>query len=76
MRIVCLLSAIFELWAWAAPPGADIRKVEMADYKTHFRFPEYKSRQEWEEHKAHLRQQILSAAGLSPMPSKNRSIRA
>src|ERR1700730_14187026 len=70
MRIVCLLSAIFQLWAWAAGPSADIRNIEMADYKTHFHVPEYKSRQEWEDHKVHLRQQILSAAGLTPLPSK------
>jgi dienelactone hydrolase len=70
MRIVCLLSATFNLWAWAAAPSTDIRNIELADYKTHFRVPEYKSRQEWEEHKNHLRQQILSAAGLAPMPVK------
>ncbi len=70
MRIVCLFSATFPLWAWAAAPSADFRNIEMADYKTHFRVPEYKSRQEWEDHKVHLRQQILSAAGLAPMPPK------
>jgi len=55
---------------WAATPPADIRSTELADYKTHFRVPEYKSKQEWETHRAHLRQQILSAAGLMPMPVK------
>src|ERR1700687_1567155 len=70
MRIVCLFSATFQLWAGAAAPTADFRNIEVADYKTHFRVPEYKSRQEWEDHRVHLRQQILSAAGLTPMPSK------
>jgi dienelactone hydrolase len=70
MRIVCLLSATFNLLAWAAAPSTDVRNIELADYKTHFRVPEYKSRQEWEEHKTRLRQQILSAAGLLPMPIK------
>jgi len=70
MRIVCLLSATFNLLAWAAAPSTDVRNIELADYKTHFRIPEYKSRQDWEEHKTRLRQQILSAAGLLPMPVK------
>jgi len=70
MRIACLLSATFQLWAWAAGPNADIRNTEVPAYKTHFRVPEYKSRQEWETHKVRLRQQILSAAGLLPLPAK------
>ena len=70
MRIVCLLSATLGFTAWAAAPNTDIRNTQLADYKTHFRIPEYKSRQEWENHRNQLRQQILSAAGLLPMPVK------
>ena len=54
----------------ALGPPTDVRNTEVTDYKTHFHMPEYKSRRDWETHKTHLRRQILSAAGLSPMPSK------
>jgi len=54
----------------AAAPGADVRNTEFADYKTHFKMPEYKSRKEWEARRQELQQQILSAAGLLPMPAK------
>ncbi len=37
---------------------------------THFSPPSFKSRAEWEPRAAHLRKQILFAAGLLPMPDK------
>jgi len=70
MRIVYLMNAALGLAAWAGAPSVDIRNTDVPDYKTHFRVPEFKTRQEWETHKAHLRQQILSTAGLLPMPAK------
>ena len=70
MRMVCLLGAALGLSAWAAAPDSDIRNTEVTDYKTHFKVPEFKSKQEWETHKAHVRQQVLAAAGLLPMPVK------
>jgi dienelactone hydrolase len=54
----------------AAVPDSDVRNIEMPDYKTHFKMPEYKSRKEWEARRQDLQQQILSAAGLLPMPVK------
>jgi dienelactone hydrolase len=54
----------------AAVPGADVRNTELANYKTHFKMPEYRSRKEWETRRQELQQQILSAAGLLPMPAK------
>src|SRR5258708_6304925 len=70
MRMVRLLCGALGLSARAASPSSDIRNVEVVGYKTHFRVPEYKSKRDWEAHKAHLRQQILSAAGLLPLPAK------
>lgn len=52
-------------------PDFDVRNVELPDPKTHFRMPSYKSRAEWLARKDQLRKQILSAAGLLPMPAKN-----
>jgi len=56
--------------ASAAVPESDARNTELPDYKTHFKMPEYKSRKEWEARRQELQQQILSAAGLLPMPAK------
>ncbi len=58
------------LLAKAAVPENDIRQTEVAGYKTHFTLKEYTSRQQWEARKEELRNQILSAAGLLPMPAK------
>jgi dienelactone hydrolase len=54
----------------AAIPETDARQTELADYKTHFTMREYGSRKQWEARKQHLRQQILTAAGLLPMLPK------
>src|SRR5437764_6934162 len=64
------LVAVIPRSAPAAVPELDIRNTETADYKTHFKMPDYTSRKEWEERRSKLRQQILSAAGLLPMPRR------
>jgi dienelactone hydrolase len=56
--------------AVAAVPDSDIRNTDIVDYKTHFKMPDYTSRRQWEVRRSKLRQQILSAAGLLPMPAK------
>jgi dienelactone hydrolase len=56
--------------AYAATPEADVRNTQLVDYKSHFKMPEYASRKQWEVRRSQLRQQILSAAGLLPMPAK------
>jgi dienelactone hydrolase len=63
--------------SWAAAlsqvvvPVADSRQVDVPGVKTHFKMPEYASRKDWEARKARLREQILSAAGLLPMPERS-----
>jgi hypothetical protein len=54
----------------AAPPDADGRLTDLPNTDTHFTMPVYPSRAEWEKRAAHLRKQILSSAGLLPMPAK------
>ncbi len=51
-------------------PDHDARNQDVPNTNTHFRMPEYRTLAEWEERKAHLRKQILFAAGLLPMPEK------
>ncbi len=49
----------------------DARNVVIPDTNTHYTMPTYKTRAEWESRAGHLRKQILSAAGLMPMPEKS-----
>src|SRR6266436_4382945 len=51
-------------------PAQDIRNTIVPNTDTHFTIPVYRSLAEWESRKAHLRKQILAAAGLLPMPAK------
>lgn len=64
---------IFVLLALPASAGGqafDIRNTEIPDFKTHFKFPEFKTKKEWDTHRLRLRKQILAAAGLVPLPAK------
>ncbi len=54
----------------AALLAQDARNTNIPNTDTHFTMPEYKTLAEWEARKAHLRKQILSAAGLLPLPEK------
>ena len=58
------------LCAAAAVAAQDSRNTSTPNTDTHFKLREYHSLQEWEQRKAQLRGQILSAAGLYPMPKK------
>lgn len=56
--------------AWAQMPSQDARLIDPPGTNTHFRMPAYRTLAEWEARKAQLRKQILSAAGLLPMPER------
>lgn len=51
-------------------PSDDARNTYVPNTDTHLTMPEYHTLEEWEARKAHLRKQILNAAGLMPMPAK------
>jgi hypothetical protein len=53
-----------------APPATDGRLTDIPNTDTHFAMPTYASRADWEKRAAHLRKQILSSAGLLPLPHK------
>ncbi|HUS04857.1 MAG TPA: hypothetical protein VMZ52_01065 [Bryobacteraceae bacterium] len=57
--------------AWAAAPQQDRRNTTLPDTNTHFQAPVYSSLQAWQTRSHALRQQILSAAGLLPLPERN-----
>jgi dienelactone hydrolase len=52
-------------------PLQDARNTEIPNTDTHFTARTYKTLAEWQARRAHLRKQILSAAGLLPMPPKS-----
>lgn len=69
MRLLALaFSAVVVL---AQVPAQDSRNTIIPNTDTHFKMPEYRTRADWEARKANLRKQILSAAGLLPMPVKS-----
>jgi len=57
--------------AGAQIPAQDARNGVLPGGRTHFQMPLYRTRAEWEARAAHLRRQILSAAGLLPLPERN-----
>ncbi|MCZ2154588.1 MAG: hypothetical protein LC114_11915 [Bryobacterales bacterium] len=70
MRVSLAAIVLAVMVVWAQAPSTDIRNTYTPNTDTHFTMPEYKTLAQWEARKAQLRQQILSAAGLNPMPEK------
>ena len=66
---LALLSAA--VYGFSQPPAHDRRNVEPASPDTHFHMREYGSLEEWQARRLALRQEILSAAGLLPMPHRS-----
>jgi dienelactone hydrolase len=64
----CLLAGA--LAALGQVPDQDSRNTDIPDMNTHFRMPALATREAWLEKAAFLRKQILSSAGLAPMPEK------
>jgi len=58
------------LSAQAQVPAQDSRNVDLPGTNTHMPLPEFRTLQDWEKRKEFLRQQILTSAGLSPLPEK------
>jgi hypothetical protein len=57
--------------AFAQVPAQDARNGVLPAGRDHFQMPVYRTLAEWEARAAHLRRQILSAAGLLPLPQRN-----
>jgi dienelactone hydrolase len=69
MRVFTLLFAAALLAAQV--PIQDSRNTNTPDTDTHATLPNFHTLQDWEKRKAELRRQILSAAGLYPMPERS-----
>lgn len=65
-----LCAALFAIEVVGQVPAQDARNTNVPNTNTHFTMRKYKTLEEWEARKDHLRKQILSAAGLLPMPEK------
>ena len=57
--------------AFGQIPAHDRRNTSPAAPETHFQMPAYPTLADWEARRAALRQQILSAAGLFPLPDRS-----
>lgn len=68
MRMVITLAFASALAAQV--PATDLRNTYTPNTDTHFTMPEYKTLAEWEARRAELRNQILNAAGLLPLPER------
>src|SRR5271165_1063120 len=69
MRSLTVAAAMC-LAASAQTPARDARNFEVPETNTHFAPPVFRTLAEWKARRAHLRTQILSAAGLLPMLPK------
>jgi hypothetical protein len=67
-RAFCLFLIAFA--ASAQIPRQDSRNTDIPNTNTHFRMPDFRTREQWLAKAAFLRKQILSSAGLLPMPKK------
>lgn len=65
-----LLTALCAAPLLAQIPSQDVRNTYTPNTDTHFQMPEYRTLGQWEDRKAQLAKQILSAAGLLPMPER------
>ena len=66
-----ILTGLLVLGPLSQGSATDSRNTNIPHTDTHFTMPVYKTRAEWEARIRHLRKQILSAAGLFPMPEKS-----
>jgi dienelactone hydrolase len=64
------LTLTYTALAAAQIPSQDSCNTNIPDMNSHFQMPAYSTRQAWLEKAAFLRKQILSSAGLLPMPEK------
>src|SRR5712692_2239767 len=64
------LSLVIIALSGAAIPKQDSRNTSIPDMNTHFRMPVFATREAWLQKAAFLRMQILSSAGLLPLPEK------
>jgi len=69
MRLTLAVASLAVV-AFAQIPDRDSRNVDVPTGKTQFRMPVYSSLTDWERRADHLRKQILSAAGLLPLPER------
>src|SRR5215471_1359936 len=69
LRVKILLS-LLTVSLHAQISSTDSRNTDIPNTDTHFTARTYKTLAEWQERRTHLRKQILSAAGLLPMPPK------
>jgi dienelactone hydrolase len=69
-RLVTLALAVAAAAPGAGVPAQDRRNTDIIHTDTRFQAKTYRTLEEWQRRAAHLRKQVLSAAGLMPLPEK------
>ncbi len=70
LNVFAVLATLLALEAFGQIPATDSRNTNTPNTDTHFVMPSYTNLQAWNARRSELRLQILSSAGLSPMPPK------
>lgn len=73
VMLALLLALLLQAPVSSTPPDpstSDRRNVDVPDTDTHVVLPDFASREIWERHRARVKQQVLTAAGLDPMPER------
>ncbi len=68
---VAVFSLVWTVFVRAEVPAQDSRNTQIVGTDTHFKAFVYGSRADWDARKAVLKNQILSSAGLLPLPVKS-----
>lgn len=64
------ITQLFAVLLTLHAPNEDLRNTYIPDTHSHFTMPVYRNLDEWNARKERLRKQVLSAAGLLPMPPR------
>ena len=70
LLLLALQAPVPAVPAPSVTPPVDRRNVEVPDTDTHVTLAEYPTKDAWDAHRVRVKQRILTAAGLDPMPRR------
>lgn len=73
--LIVISAAVLAAPPAGSVPATDSRNTDLPGTNSVFRMPQYRTRAEWEKRREALRKQILTAAGLYPLPTSRSSMR-
>ncbi len=73
--LIVICAAVLAAPPAGSVPATDSRNTDVPGTNSVFQMPQYRTRAEWEKRREALRKQILTAAGLYPLPAARPSLR-